>query len=179
MTNRAVFIDRDGTMAKDVNYCRRPEDFVLFPNTAKAIKLLNEHGFKVIVVTNQSGIARGYFTEETLAQIHKKMKEELAEGGARVDGIYYCPHHPDDNCDCRKPKPKLVLQAAKEHDIDLKRSFVVGDLSMDIELGKGAGCKTILLRDSPQEDTGISPDYIASDLLEAAQYVLRWKNSRE
>ena len=179
MANRAVFIDRDGTMAKDVNYCRRPEDFVLFPNTARAIKLLNEHGFKVIVVTNQSGIARGYFTEETLAQIHKKMKQELAEEGARVDGIYYCPHHPDDNCDCRKPKPKLVLQAAREHDIDLKRSFVVGDLSMDIELGKAAGCKTILLRNSPQEDTGISQDYIASDLLEAAQYVLRWKNNRE
>jgi histidinol-phosphate phosphatase family protein len=166
-------------MAKDVNYCRRPEDFVLFPNTARAIKLLNEHGFKVIVVTNQSGIARGYFTEEALAQIHKKMKQELAEEGARVDGIYYCPHHPDDNCDCRKPKPKLVLQAAREHDIDLKRSFVVGDLSVDIELGKAAGCKTILLRNSPQEDTGISPDYMASDLLEAARYVLRWKNNRE
>ena len=179
MANRAVFIDRDGTMAKDVNYCRRPEDFVLFPNTARAIKLLNEHGFKVIVVTNQSGIARGYFTEETLSQIHKKMKQELAEEGARVDGIYYCPHHPDDNCDCRKPKPKLVLQAAREHDIDLKRSFVVGDLSMDIELGKAAGCKTILLRNLPQEDTGVSPDCIASDLLEAARYVLRWKNNRE
>lgn len=179
MANRAVFIDRDGTMAKDVNYCRQPEDFVLFPNTARAIKLLNEHGFKVIVVTNQSGIARGYFTEGTLAQIHKKMKQELAEEGARVDGIYYCPHHPDDNCDCRKPKPKLVLQAAREHDIDLKQAFVVGDLSMDIELGKAAGCKTILLSNSPQEDSGVSPDYIASDLLEAARYVLRWKNNKE
>jgi len=178
VANRAVFIDRDGTMAKDVNYCRRPEDFVLFPNTARAIKLLNEHGFKVIVVTNQSGIARGYFTEETLAQIHKKMKAELAKEGARVDGIYYCPHHPDDNCDCRKPKPKLVLQAAKEHNIALKQSFVVGDLSMDIELGKAVGCKTILLQDSPREDIGVSPDCIASDLLEAAQHVLRWKNRK-
>ena len=176
MTKRAVFLDRDGTMAKDVHYCRRPEDFRLFPNTAKAIKLLSEHGFKVIVITNQSGIARGYFTEEALAQIHEKMKAELAKEGAWIDGIYYCPHHPDDNCNCRKPKPKLVLQAAKEHDIDLKHSFVVGDLSLDIDMGKAVGCKTILLRDSPQEDMSISPDYIVSDLLEATQLVLKWKN---
>lgn len=176
MTKRAVFLDRDGTMAKDVHYCRRPEDFRLFPNTAKAIKLLSEHGFKVIVITNQSGIARGYFTEEALAQIHEKMKAELAKEGAWIDGIYYCPHHPDDNCNCRKPKPKLVLQAAKEHDIDLKHSFVVGDLSLDIDMGKAVGCKTILLLDSPQEDMNISPDYIASDLLEATQYMLQWEN---
>lgn len=178
MTNRAVFIDRDGTMARDVNYCRHPEDFELFPNTARAIKLLNEHGFKVIVITNQSGIARGYFTKEALAQIHEKMKAELAKIGAWVDGIFYCPHHPDDNCDCRKPKPKLVLQAAKKHNIELERSFVVGDLELDIGLGKAAGCTTILLRDSLQEDTSISPDYIASDLLEATQYVLRWNNRK-
>ena len=176
MTNRAVFLDRDGTMAKDVHYCRRPEDFKLFPNTAKAIKLLNEHGFKVIVVTNQSGIARGYFTKETLAQIHEKMKSDLAKEGAWIDGIYYCPHHPDDNCDCRKPKPKLVLQAVRERDIELKHSFVVGDLEMDVGLGKAVGCKTILLRDSPQEDMSISPDYIVSDLLEATQLMLKWKN---
>lgn len=176
MTKRAVFLDRDGTMAKDVKYCSCPEDFELFPSTARAIKLLNEHGFKVIVVTNQSGIARGYFTEETLAQIHEKMKGELAKEGAWVDDIYYCPHHPGDNCDCRKPKPKLVLQAAKKHDIDLNHSFVVGDLPLDIDMGKAVGCKTILLLDSPQEDMNISPDYIASDLLEATQYVLQWEN---
>ena len=102
MTNRAVFIDRDGTMAKDAHYCSRPEDFELFPNTAKGIRLLNKKGFKVIVITNQSGIARGYFTRETLAKIHEKMERELAEEGAWVDAIYYCPHHPDDGCDCRK-----------------------------------------------------------------------------
>ena len=94
MANRAVFLDRDGTMAKDVHYCSHPQDFELFPSTAKAVRLLNEHGFKVIVVTNQSGIARGYFTEETLAEIHQKMKEELAKEGAWVDAVYYCPHHP-------------------------------------------------------------------------------------
>ena len=173
MTNRAVFLDRDGTMAEDVNYCARPEDFELFPNTARAIKLLRESGFKVIVVTNQSGIARGYFTEETLAQIHEKMKEELAKEGAWVDGVYYCPHHPDDNCDCRKPKPKLVLQAAKEHDIDLKHSFVVGDLEMDIGLGKAAGCRTILISPNPGNDDRkqMAPDYTTVDLYHAARWI--------
>ena len=177
MTNRAVFLDRDGTMAKDVNYCAHPEDFELFPNTAKAIKLLHEHGLKVIVVTNQSGIARGYFTEETLAQIHEKMNEELAKEGAWVDGIYYCPHHPDDNCDCRKPKPKLVLQAAKEHNIDLKRSFVVGDLEMDIGLGKAAGCRTILILPNPGDDDRkqMTPDYTTFDLYQAARWIVSQK----
>ena len=174
MTNRAVFLDRDGTMAKDVNYCARPEDFELFPNTAKAIKLLHEHGLKVIVVTNQSGIARGYFTEETLAQIHEKMKEELAKESAWVDDIYYCPHHPDDNCDCRKPKPKLVLQAAKEYDIDLKHSFVVGDLEIDIVLGKAVGCHTILISPNPEhgECKQETPDYTTSDLYQAARWIV-------
>ncbi len=135
MTNRAVFIDRDGTMAKDVPYCRRPEDFELFPNTAKAIRMLNQHGFKVIVITNQSGIGRGYFTEDTLGKIHQKMKDELAKQGAYVDDIYYCPHHPDDGCDCRKPGTKLPLQAARKHQLDLKNSFMVGDMEMDIGMG--------------------------------------------
>ncbi|GAG34329.1 unnamed protein product, partial [marine sediment metagenome] len=176
MANRAVFLDRDGTMAKDVPYCRRPEDFEFLSNTAKAVRLLNEHGFKVIVVTNQSGIARGYFTEETLTEIHQKMKEELAMEGAKVDGIYYCPHHPNDNCDCRKPKPKLVFQAAKEHDIDLEHSFVVGDLQMDIDLGKAVGCRSILIGNSPLADEKKAmPDAIAIDLLEAAHTIVKWE----
>lgn len=174
MPDRAVFIDRDGTMAEDVHYCSRPEDFELFSNTAKAIKLLSENGFKVIVITNQSGIARGYFTEEILAKIHEKMERELAREGACVDDIYYCPHHPDDNCDCRKPKPKLILQAARKHNINLEHSVVVGDLPMDIGLGKAAGCKTILLSDSPLSDKGVEPDAIALDLFEASKIILGW-----
>lgn len=173
MANRAVFLDRDGTMAPDVHYCSRPEDFELFPNTAKAVRLLNEHGFKVIVITNQSGVARGYFTEKTLAEIHEKMKRELAKEGAWVDAIYYCPHHPDDNCDCRKPKPRLILQAAKDLDIDLQRSFVVGDLQMDIALGKAVGCPAILIRDEAVLDSAnAEADLIAPDLLEAARVVI-------
>ena len=172
MGNGAVFLDRDGTMAKDVHYCRRPQDFELFPDVAKAIKLLNERGFKVIVVTNQSGIARGYFTEETLGEIHEKMAGELAEEGARVDAIRYCPHHPDDGCECRKPKPKMLLEAASELEVDLTHSYVVGDLHADIELGKRAGCKTILISDSGSVDETINPDATARDLLQAAQIIL-------
>ncbi|MCH8863999.1 MAG: D-glycero-beta-D-manno-heptose 1,7-bisphosphate 7-phosphatase [Chloroflexi bacterium] len=169
MTNRAVFLDRDGTMARDVSYCSRPEDFELFPGTARAVKRFPELGFKVIVVTNQSGIGRGYFSEETLAEIHDKMKKSLAEEGAHVDGIYYCPHHPDDNCDCRKPRPGMILRAAQDHDIDLKQSFVIGDFQSDIELGKAAVGKTILI--SQAQSGELMADYIAVDLCQAAEWI--------
>lgn len=139
--NKAVFIDRDGTIAKDVPYCSCPEDFELLPGVAEGIRKLNQHGFKVVVVTNQSGIARGYFTEQMLAKIHDKMQKELAKHGAHVDAIYYCPHHPDDNCGCRKPKPKMVLQAAAELNIDLSQSYVIGDSQIDVEMAQRAGCK--------------------------------------
>ena len=176
MANRAVFLDRDGTIAIDVPYCRRPEDFKLFPNTARAIKLLNEHGYKVIIITNQSGVARGYFDEDTLERIHQKMRRELAEDGARIDGIYYCPHHPDDDCECRKPKPKMILQAAEEHDIDIKQSFMVGDMLMDIQVGQNAGCRTVLLLpDTGENEAGSTPDYIASDLYAAALWIINQK----
>ena len=168
MANRAVFIDRDGTMAKDAPYCSCPEDFVLFPTTAKAIRLLNEHGFKVIVVTNQSGIARGYFTEETLARIHDKMKNELAKEGAWVDAIYYCPHHPDDRCDCRKPGTGLFLKAAEEHNIDFARSFMVGDMPKDIEAGNRVGCRTVFVGDNGGE---LEADYTALNLYKAVEWI--------
>jgi histidinol-phosphate phosphatase family protein len=165
--NRAVFLDRDGTIARDVHYCRRPEDFVLFPSAAKVIKLLNDRGFKVIIITNQSGVAHGYFNEETLGEIHKKMMEELGREGAIIDGIYYCPHHPDDNCECRKPKPSLILQAARDFNIDLKHSFVIGDLQKDIELGQNAGCSTILLSSLPLAHNGDAvPDAVITDIME-------------
>jgi len=193
--NQAVFLDRDGTIAKDVHYCRRPEDFEIFPTVPEAIKLLNENSFTVVVITNQSGIARGYFTEGTLVQIHQKMKDELAKYGAWVDAIYYCPHHPDDGCQCRKPKTALFLKAAEEHNIDLKNSYMVGDQQMDIDAGKALGCKTALVTTGPQSpisspkspvpDTQSMnlkpgtlnpelqmPDYTAQNLLEAARWIV-------
>jgi histidinol-phosphate phosphatase family protein len=170
---KAVFIDRDGTIARDVPYCSRPEDFELFPRTAEAIRLLNEHGFKTIVITNQSGIARGYFDEEMLERIHQKMKDELAKQGAFVDAIYYCPHQSAEQCECRKPKPAMALRAANDHHIDLEDSFVVGDLQMDVDLGKAVGCKTILLRQEQTELQGAAPDHIAADLYQAAEWILK------
>jgi histidinol-phosphate phosphatase family protein len=176
--NRAVFLDRDGTIAKDVHYCRRPEDFVLFTDAAKVISLLNNQGFKVIIITNQSGIAHGYLSEETLGKIHDKMKEELSRDGARLDGIYYCPHHPDANCNCRKPKPSLVIQAATDFDIDLEHSFVVGDRQKDIELGKKVGCRTILLGALPLTNHREAlPDAIISELAELPATIFRLRNS--
>lgn len=175
MGNRAVFLDRDGTIARDAHYCRRPEDFYILPTVPEAIRLLNDHHFKVVVVTNQSGIARGYFTKETLAQIHQKMEDELAKYGARVDAIYYCPHHPDDGCECRKPKTALFYKAAKELDIDPNHSYVIGDMQMDIDAGKALGCKTILVTTGPEggNDVESHPDYIASNLAEATRWVIK------
>jgi histidinol-phosphate phosphatase family protein len=174
MGNRAAFLDRDGTIAKDVYYCRRPEDFVLLPTVSEAIRLLNENGFKVVVITNQSGIARGYFTDETLAQIHQKMAEELGKNGARVDAIYYCPHHPDDGCECRKPGTALFYRAAHELDIDLKQSFVIGDTNMDINAGKAIGATTLLVTTGPNgsADVASRPDFIAPNLLEGANWIV-------
>jgi len=166
--HKAVFLDRDGTIARDVPYCSRPEDFELLPGVVEGIKLLNEHGFKVVVVTNQSGIGRGYFTERMLAEIHDKMITQLAEHGAHMDAIYYCPHHPDDNCDCRKPKPKMVFQAALDLDIDLNQSYVIGDSEMDVELARQAGCKAGIKVGEPR-GTG---DFVAVSFRDVVEKVL-------
>jgi histidinol-phosphate phosphatase family protein len=179
---RAVFIDRDGTIAKDVPYCCRVEDFEILPTVPQGIRLLNEQGFKVVVITNQSGIARGYFTEETLSLIHQKMKDELDKYGAWVDAIYVCPHHPDEGCECRKPKPTLLLQAAKQVGIALELSYMVGDDARDVEAGRTAGCKTILVTTGPSQGNskrqGKPPDYVANSLHEAAEWIIKDVKSR-
>jgi histidinol-phosphate phosphatase family protein len=144
MKNKGVFIDRDGTLNRDVPYCSRPQDFELLPGAGESLRLLKAAGFKIIVVTNQSGIARGYFTKETLELIHNKMRSDLAGYGAGVDAVYYCPHHPNDGCDCRKPEPKMVLEAAKDLNIDLSQSYVIGDDKKDVEMGIRAGCRKSL-----------------------------------
>jgi histidinol-phosphate phosphatase family protein len=179
---RAVFLDRDGTVAKDVHYCRHVDDFVLLPGVPQAIRLLNESGFKAIVVTNQSGVGRGYFTEETLSHIHQKMTEELGKHGARVDAIYHCPHHPDDDCACRKPKPALLLKAAQDMDIRLDLSYMIGDDPKDVEAGRSAGCRTVWL--TPHSSLGQalpqhqSPDHTAESLYEATTWLIQDARSR-
>ncbi len=179
---KAVFLDRDGTIASDVPYCSRVEDFKILPGVPRGIRLLNEHGFKVVVITNQSGIARGYFTEQTLSLIHHKMKEDLQEHGAFVDAIYFCPHHPDDDCECRKPKARLLLRAAQDIGIDLRLSYMIGDDARDVQAGKTAGCKTVWItadpdniKSKPQHE---SPDHIACSLYQAVEWVLHDAQSK-
>ena len=171
---KTVFLDRDGTIAHDAQYCSRPEDFQLLEGAAEAISLLKHHGFLVIIITNQSGLARGYFNEEALDNIHRKMRDELARGGTAIDGLYYCPHHPDDGCNCRKPQPGLVRQALAEHDIDLTLSYFVGDLPIDIELGKAIGCRTVLVTQDRRDidAQAVGADYVAPTILDAARYIV-------
>ncbi len=174
MKNRAVFLDRDGTIARDVNYCSRVEDFEILPTVPEAIRELNQHNFKVIVITNQSGIARGYFSEETLQQIHDKMVTELGFHGAFLDAIYFCPHHPDTRCNCRKPNSANLIKAAKEFDINFKESYFVGDMQLDIEAGKRVGSKTVLVATGPKPPVTAPhvPDYIAANLLECVNWII-------
>ena len=140
---RAVFIDRDDTIAKDVPYCPSPDKLVLFDGVGGSIRRLNDAGFLVIMVTNQSGVGRGYFTESKLSEIHDKMRSDLAEDGAKLDAIYFCPHLPEEGCECRKPNIGMVLQAMMDFDIDLSSSFVVGDSEREMELARRIGAKGI------------------------------------
>ena len=168
----AVFIDRDGTICKDVHYMRSPEQFELLPGAAEGIKLLNELDVKVIVATNQSGVARGYFTEADLQKIHERMIEELSKRGARIDAIYYCPHHPNDDCDCRKPKVGMLKQAARDFGLELGKCFIIGDKKLDVETGRNAGCTSILIPSSETEP-GIGVDHVMANLHEAAKLIAK------
>ena len=173
--SKAVFIDRDGTIARDVPYCSRPEDFELLPGAVEGIRLLNERGFQVVVITNQSGVARGYFTEQMLARIHDKMRGDLAEYNARIDAIYYCPHHPDDNCDCRKPQPKMVFQAASDLGIDPKQSYVIGDSDADVEMARKAGCKASI---RVAQATGGDGNRQVSSFKDAVEWIIEQERYR-
>jgi len=189
---RAVFLDRDGTINEiiyhqDIGIIDTPftmEQFRLLPHVAEAISLINRMGYKVIVVSNQPGVARGHFTKETLFQIDLKMKEELAARGAFIDASYYCPHAPDGvipkyskRCNCRKPKPGLLLKAARELNIDCSHSFMIGDSLTDVQAGHSVGAKTILLGRMKctlcrlMQEEGIYPDFICADLLAAVQKI--------
>ena len=149
---KAVFIDRDGTINVEKDYLYRIADFEFIPGAEEAIKLLNEAGLLVIVVTNQSGVARGYYNEDDVEQLHRHINSELKQHGAHVDAWYFCPHHPLGRgsyalpCDCRKPLPGMLQQAALRYDIDMEHSFMVGDKRADIEAGAAAGCRPLLVR---------------------------------
>jgi len=145
---KAVLIDRDDTIAKDHPYCSRPEDMLLFDGVPGSIAKLNRAGYLVIIITNQSGIARGKFSEDDLSKIHKKMIADIEKGGGKVDDIFYCPHHPDDGCGCRKPAIGMGEKAIEKHRIDTKGSFMIGNSDADMEFGKAIGCTSILVTET-------------------------------
>ncbi len=178
---RAVFLDRDGTIAEEYGYANHISRFEIFPFASAAIRRLNEARIPVIVVTNQSGVARGFFPEVLIHQIHEKMKAELAASGARVDGVYYCPHKKEDDCDCRKPLPGMLERAAREHRLELTESFVVSDRYADIEMGHSVGCHTILVLSGygrgeyewNRTSWARQPDHVAENLSDAVAIILR------
>ena len=190
MANRAVFLDRDGTINEEVGYVNHIERFWLLPRVVEAIRLLNTHGFKTVVVTNQSGVARGYFPESLVKRIHEKMEVLLEREGVHLDGVYYCPHHPDignppyrQRCQCRKPATGMVEDAVRRFDIDCSKSYVVGDRRGDIEFSRKIGAKGILVLtgygkgewENYGEHWTVKPDHVAADLYDAVQWILSEK----
>jgi histidinol-phosphate phosphatase family protein len=174
MSHMAVFLDRDGTINREVHYLSKPEQLELLPGAARAIRRLNQLSLKVVVVTNQSGVARGFLTTEELDRIHRRLKEMLAEHDAYLDGVYYCPEMPDSGSACRKPDIGMMEDSARDLDIDLKRSYVVGDMAIDIEMGQRAGAKTLLVLTGYGERArakGTEADFVARDLTEAVRWI--------
>lgn len=184
--HRAVFLDRDGVINQDPpHYAHRIDQLEIIPRVAEAICLLNEADFKVIVVSNQSGIARGYYREEDTITFNQAIRDQVGRKGAIIDAFYYCPHHPEAKiekyrtaCKCRKPSPGMLIRAADDFSIDLTRSYLIGDKVSDIEAGMNAGCKTILVLTGhgKEESKFISeyqPDTIVADLFDGVEYILQ------
>lgn len=186
--NQAVFLDRDGTINEEVGYLSDLSRLRLIPGAGAAIRRLNQAGLKVVLVTNQSGVARGYFPESFVHDTHALLQTMLADEGARLDGIYYCPHHPTAGnsrhtveCDCRKPSTGLIDRAARELAIDVRNSFMVGDKWSDVELGQRAGARTVLVKTGfGVDDPGNArpphvdaPDFIAHTITGAVEWILQ------
>jgi len=183
---KAVFVDRDGTLIHDADNLRRVEDLVLLPGAAEAVHLLNHHGFRVVVVTNQPVIAKGFCTESTLSEIHKKMETLLGQGHAFLDRIYYCPHHPEKgfegeisglkiDCACRKPKTGMLEKARRELNIDFAKSWLVGDTTVDMETAKNAGIKSVLVKTGAggtDARFNAAPGEVCKDILAAARFIV-------
>ncbi len=188
MTSRpAVFIDRDGTLTDEVGYVNHPSRLRLLPRSAEAIRRLNAAGVAAVVVTNQAGIARGYFSEKLLDEVHDVLRAQLAAAGARLDGLYACVHHPSEGeppyrarCDCRKPQPGLLVRAAAELGLDLTRSTMVGDKASDLVPARTVGAGAVLVLtgygrgewEYRRERFEADPDHVAGDLLDAVEWTL-------
>lgn len=181
MGNRAVFLDRDGTLVHPVHFPSRPEQLRLYEGISPELGVLQKAGFRLVVITNQSGIAHGYFTEVDLQLMHEYLASQLAQFDVQLDGLYYCPHHPDGiipefaiHCGCRKPQPGMLLQAAADLDIDLPRSWFVGDILDDVEAGNRVGCRTVLVdleSEQMSEQPVRCPDKITQDTIHALRFI--------
>lgn len=187
MANTAIFLDRDGTLINDPGYLNHPDQVQLLEGAAEALRELRGLGYKTVVVSNQSGVARGIVTEEMLGKIHERLRELLAAKGATLDKVYYCPYHPDGvveqyrkDSDLRKPKPGMLLAAARDMEIDLAKSWMIGDAERDIEAGRSAGCRTILVS-AARSEYGIPdkcrPDYVAVNMREAVNIIKKYHRS--
>jgi D-glycero-D-manno-heptose 1,7-bisphosphate phosphatase len=180
MKQKAAFVDRDGTLIEEVNFLSRTEDLRFFSFTGEAVRLLKEDGFLVIVVTNQSGIGRGIFTEAAMHEIHEAIQNELAE---KIDAFYFCPHLPFEACDCRKPRTAMIERAAADFEIDLENSWLIGDKAIDVETGQNAKLKTALVMTGygrqAIEQLEIPADLTAKNLLEAVKEILATENTEK
>jgi len=145
---KAVLVDRDDTLCRDIPYCDDPDRIKAYPGVPEAVRRLNDAGYLVLMVTNQSGIGRGYFTVETLEKVNDSLRAQIAECGGRIDDIFFCPHRPEDNCECRKPKIGMGLQAISKYDLDPSKCWMVGDKEKDIDFGKALGMRSILVSES-------------------------------
>lgn len=179
MARPAVFIDRDGTLNVEKNYLHRWEDWEWIPGAVDAIKRLNAAGYAVIVTTNQAGIARGYYTEADVLALHQRVDANLKAHGGRIDAFYYCPHHPQHGevraCDCRKPEPGMLVQAAREHNLDLAHSFIIGDKAADVLAGLNAGVTPILVLTGygqAEQQEVPAATFIARDVAAAVDWIL-------
>ncbi len=183
MNLKAVFLDKDGTLVKDVPYNVDPARIELMPGAAQGLRMLQNAGYRLIIVSNQSGVARGYFAEQALVPVEERLRGLLGDAGVSLDGFYYCPHHPQGSvaqytlsCLCRKPAPGLLLQAAQELDLTLHSSWMIGDILDDVEAGRRAGCRTILLDNGNETEWVLSPlrqpDHIAREFIQAAYIIL-------
>ncbi|PYS74486.1 MAG: D,D-heptose 1,7-bisphosphate phosphatase [Acidobacteria bacterium] len=188
MKRPAVFIDRDGTISEEVGYVNHPSRYRVFPYSADAIKLLNDNNWLAIVITNQAGVARGYFSEDVITRVHERLNQELVQQQARLDAIYYCAHHPTvgeppyrHDCDCRKPKPGLIKLATADFEVDLANSWMVGDRYSDVEMARNAGLHSAFVLSGygrgewEYQSAGwkLRPDLVCENLLEAVQSILQ------
>jgi len=186
MGRPAVFLDRDGTLSHEVGYVNELSRFELYPYSVAAVRALNRAGFLAIVATNQAGVARGYYPESLVHEVHDALRARMSEGGARLDGVYVCMHHPSvgeppyrQECDCRKPRPGMLLRAARELDVELRRSYVIGDREGDLKLAWSVGARAVLVKsgygrgelrwNAPQ--WARQPDFVAEHLLEAVERI--------